>query len=107
MTDLETITTAIADLKEIALALVTKSGKTDQQIASLIEAQNQTNQRLEQLTLSVESLTEAQRSMLTSLDRMTNTFETLSTQVAEDKAEIRRIWEYLLTQSGNGHRGNN
>jgi ABC-type transporter Mla subunit MlaD len=55
-----------------------------------------------ELRVSTATVIEAQRSTQESVERVSNTVATLATEAAQDRAEIRQIWEYLLRDRGNG-----
>lgn len=57
---------------------------------------NSLSGRLDQLTTKVDQLTDNQA-------QMTQLFIQSVQRNEQDRAEIRRIWEYLLSQQSNGH----
>lgn len=59
-------------------------------------------QAITELRVSAATVIEAQRSTQESVERLSNTVATLATEAAQDRAEIRQIWEYLLRDRGNG-----
>jgi uncharacterized coiled-coil DUF342 family protein len=77
---------------------------------------NQNTENLAQLTVDLSELkmavalqSENLRSIGSSVERVNNTVEVLATEAAQDRAairemqaEVRQIWEYLMTQRGNG-----
>lgn len=75
--------------------------ETDGQIRKL------TN-RLDQLAVKVDQLTESQQTTQGTIDQLSQLLVYSIESSNQDRAEIRRIWEYLLgqQQNGNGSRGN-
>jgi tetrahydromethanopterin S-methyltransferase subunit G len=59
---------------------------------------NSLSERLDQLTGQIDRLTSNQ-------SQMTQLFIQSVQRNEQDRAEIRRIWEYLLSQRTNGHGG--
>jgi ABC-type transporter Mla subunit MlaD len=94
----------------------------DQQIEQQSANIDQLTSRLEQQSANIDQLTSRFDSLVSETNRVIlriaekqerneAAIESLSdavgrlTKIAlDDRAEIRRIWEYLLSQSGNGHR---
>ena len=83
------------DLEILYQAVQLSEGSTDRAISQLTE-------RVDQLTERVNQLTQG---LTTSVQDLVGMIGQLANDAAQDRAETRRIWEYLLYQSGNGSSG--
>ncbi|MBU7587013.1 MAG: hypothetical protein KAF91_29880 [Nostoc sp. TH1S01] len=87
-------------IEQLLFLTTTALGDTARQQQANTQAIAQVTARLDQLTLKVDGLTE-------DVQLLTDYFRQVITNAETDRetfqAEIRRIWEYLLQQGGNGH----
>lgn len=67
----------------------------------------QLTERLDQLTTKVDRLTDNQSRLTQLFVQSVQLREQDQAIVRDNQTEIRRIWEYLLSQQSNGHGGTN
>jgi hypothetical protein len=67
------------------------------------EMDRRLTERLDRLAASQQLLAENQQALQATLSQTTTFMVQLARVATENQAEIRRIWEYLLRQSGNGN----
>lgn len=89
-------------IEQLLLLTTTALGETARQQQANTNAIAQVTARLDQLTITVDGLTEDVR-LLT--DYFGQVIQNAETDRETFQAEIQRIWQYLLQQSGNGHGG--
>lgn len=89
-------------IEQLLLMTTTALGETVRQQQANTQAIAQVTARLDQLTIKTDALTEDVR-LLT--DYFTQVITNAETDRERFQAEIQRIWDYLLRQSGNGHNG--
>lgn len=103
-------------IEQLLLLTTTALGENTRQQQANTQAIAQVTSRLDQLTLKVDGLTQTVDSMSQTVDSLSEDVALLTgyfTQVIQNaevdranfQAEIRRIWEYLLGQRGNGRTG--
>lgn len=98
--------------------------ETQAQLTQLVESQVQGNARLDRIEQALEGLLSSQaaerearealrenseraiskltQDLTANVEDLVQMMSSLANDVAQDKAEIRRIWQYLLRQAGNG-----
>ena len=84
--------------------------RTDRSIDLLADRFGEVTDKFNQLTDKFDQLTGRVDQLTTNIDRLTNNQAQLTQLFVQsvqrneqDRAEIRRIWEYLLSQQSNGH----
>ncbi|MBW4636479.1 MAG: hypothetical protein KME30_32775 [Iphinoe sp. HA4291-MV1] len=96
---LDRLETALARFAEIQLQT---NVRQDQLMTQIQEQTRENSVALAQLTGGIANLTAQVNQLGSRVDALTtSTTETLRL-VADNSIEIRRIWEYLLRQGGNG-----
>lgn len=77
--------------------LVSSIEAHDRQIENL-------NDKFDRLTSIMMELAQRQRRTEEAVENLSETVSRLAQIALEDKAEIKRIWEYLMNQTTNGHK---
>lgn len=90
--------------------IVQQQQQFDQKLDQLLQAMGKSREeidllaeRIGQIAESVSSLRKDQEDTWAGLNRFMGGMVQFQEQAAADRAEIKRIWEYLLTQHPNGH----
>lgn len=81
----------------------TQINQNTENIAQLTVDIAELKQSTTELRLAAALQSENLRSVSESVERVNNTVERLATEAAQDRAEMRQIWEYLLRDRNNGH----
>lgn len=82
---------------EILYRTVQQSGNNIEQVTKQVD---QLTRQVDQLTKQVDQLTQ---NLTASVQDLVGTIGRLADDAALDRAEMQRIWNYLLHQSGNGN----
>jgi predicted nucleic acid-binding Zn-ribbon protein len=74
-------------------------------LLALSEQTTNLSNRLDRLTDRVDRLAQTQQELTEVMVQFARNAEADRAVIRENQVEIRRIWEYLLSQSGNGRHG--
>jgi predicted nuclease with TOPRIM domain len=108
--EFETVKQILATVARVAERNTTGIDRLTEKLDRLTEKVDRLTERFDQLALSqqllqtsLSQLVLSQQNTQTSLDNLARVVVRVSETEAEDRAEIRRIWEYLLGQQRNGN----
>lgn len=95
-TRLNAVEQELSAIREATLAFIQVANSNNEAIERM-------NQVIEQLAAGQHRTDEAIARLSASQDNLNQTMIQFAVNAENDRAEIRRIWEYLLGQQSNGH----
>lgn len=107
--DIKTIFAGFREIRETLQAFAASDREKREALQALASSDNEQRNQINQNTRDIAELKQAvalqlenYRSVSSDVERVNSLVERLATEAAQDRAEIRQIWEYLMQQRGNG-----